>query len=485
MSSIKGNLSAFKTARNTSKQGSAELQLIDEATEGCENPDMEKFRVLTRRMENITDKNALYELVRRMRKKLKAYDHSTVMNTLFLIDILMDESHSEFHMAMTHRKMLNQLCKVVDLVKSGDKAREQESEKCLELIGKWSHRFRHQLAIGRPFVDTQHILEKKGYVFPKAETSSAPRESARPHLSGSPTERRQIVGNVTRMLQEMITSASSPKDVQENEVIVQLTDQCRGFQRELAALLSTEEDSSKLDELLSLNEQVLQAIQMFDKTTGGEAPSTSTAPIHRGAPNRNTSRETSEGERRPSFDLESFIMQSTGGDNHASGDTRSVASDSSADSFDIVIPGNESPGHHNIETSMQNLQLHGQSNAPAPTYTSAATSAEHTGWGKVQAPPPPAPVMNQHYQGQYTLLPHAAPPANWPLGGLTSSWSQNQQQQQQQQQHQPAYQQPPNAAQQHYHTSGIQAPPPPPQTRPSAPPVPQQGEPNPFQNLAM
>ena len=79
----------------------------------------------------VTEKND------RMRKKLKESSHSVVMNALVLMETLMTECHTDFHLAMGNRKLANQMVKVIKMNKiETNAARQEELDMCLKLIKK-------------------------------------------------------------------------------------------------------------------------------------------------------------------------------------------------------------------------------------------------------------------------------------------------------------------------------------------------------------
>eukprot|EP00516_Mucochytrium_quahogii_P006803 CAMPEP_0203763234 /NCGR_PEP_ID=MMETSP0098-20131031/15893_1 /ASSEMBLY_ACC=CAM_ASM_000208 /TAXON_ID=96639 /ORGANISM=" , Strain NY0313808BC1" /LENGTH=480 /DNA_ID=CAMNT_0050657867 /DNA_START=173 /DNA_END=1615 /DNA_ORIENTATION=- len=261
---------------------------INAATSGRALPSEEVNMSVCEKIKLVADAKVLAEVVKMLRKKVKASEHSTVMNTLVLMEVLMKNCSMDFHMAMSNKKLMKAMTSIIKTSdKTSDPVRREESDMCLKLIRLWGEAFGQQPHVGKVFVDTYRSLRKKGYSFPDTHSveyvpnapsraPAAPQQSTRLN-SLSPEERKEMVYNVAGMLTEILLNASTKEEVIENDLVGELVGQCNTFQNEIARMLSEGEDQD-IDGLLALNEKVLntlilhkRAVKFGPKSANGES----------------------------------------------------------------------------------------------------------------------------------------------------------------------------------------------------------------------
>jgi hypothetical protein len=250
--------------------------MVDACTDKSPTTRPELFHEVREALDGLVEPHELYLVVRRMRKKLKSKQHACVMSVLLLFELLMNELGSDFHLAVaTHRKLPLQMNQVIKAgatpLAAGAKPvggeRQARADKCLELVAQWGERFRTKIAIGRPFVEWLAALKTK-WRFPDPEPVAA-----RPALAAaaSPAQQLAVVDNVTSMLAELIVGAGSREAVRSDEIILQLAEQCRGFQVEIATLLSSAEER-ELPGLLGLNEKIVDVLALHASALANGPP---------------------------------------------------------------------------------------------------------------------------------------------------------------------------------------------------------------------
>lgn len=258
----------------------------------------------------VEDQRVLSQVVRVVRKQLKPLNkhrlsphdrHFTRINALGLIDLLMLEGHVDMHIAFANQKFLAQLVK---LIKKSNKAKakrsrpaedkllcQEESDRSLALIACWGKRFQNDIAVGRLFVETYDSLQRKGYSFPDIGQFRQPL-TGRQNLGciESIEQQETLILNTTLMLEDMIYAcASSGEPLQGNEVAQQLLEQCQGYQREIASILSSgsvsisssSEKDGQVGNMLALNERIIEVCQLHSTALAGDVlPVRSASVLH-------------------------------------------------------------------------------------------------------------------------------------------------------------------------------------------------------------
>ncbi|GBG35189.1 Hypothetical Protein FCC1311_114122, partial [Hondaea fermentalgiana] len=293
------------TASYYASKGKADSELFNliEAAVNGDGPDEALNAQIATKVHGIKEPKQLADIVRRLRKKLKIPDHNIVMNTFVLLETLMDEFHPDLIMAVSIPKMMKQFMRLIKAGKQGGRSKQEEADKALALLEMWSAKYRERPAMAKNILDTFALLQRKGVAYNDSSreanvTSAASATRSSGHTGGatgggsrsalsqattqlqglSPQEQDSVISNATAMLEELVYNVSSKEEAASNDLITELVQQVKGFQNVIAAKLSQEEDASRMDILIKLNERVLNALSLHKRAVEVGPPSADTKP---------------------------------------------------------------------------------------------------------------------------------------------------------------------------------------------------------------
>mmetsp|Transcript_14457 Transcript_14457/g.27992 ORF Transcript_14457/g.27992 Transcript_14457/m.27992 type:complete len:670 (-) Transcript_14457:217-2226(-) len=302
------------TASYYASKGRADHELFDslEAAVNGQGPDERLNREISEKVSGINDPRQLAEIVRRLRKKLKSSDHNVVMNTFVLYETMMENAHADLLMAMSFRKTMQQFIKVIKSgsSKSASRKKQIEGDRALALLETWNAKYLNQPAMAKGIIDTYDLLRRKGVTYNDSSRSNGdfeegagarssaasggrasskkskskgkggtPLANANAQLSGLAfPEQASLIANVTSMLEELVFNVTSKEEAAKGDLIVELVEQCKGFQTVIAAKLSQEEDAEKMEALLKLNDRVLSVLELHKRAVTVGPPSADQKP---------------------------------------------------------------------------------------------------------------------------------------------------------------------------------------------------------------
>jgi len=289
--SLRGLSAAYHASRRSEEMADPTLAAAVEAV--CQTGAFDYAHALqiTETVKSVHDPRTLQEIVRRLRKKLKPGNyHEVQLNSLAMLAVLMQECGPDLHLAVSNRKLMLQMTKMVKVgAKKGATRFERfAADRVLELIETWGNRFHLQQALVPDICNAYEDLKKKKYAFPGKSTfgeifersspsdrdprlkPSAPRPTL--DLATNVQEQADTIRNTVQMLAEMLFNAKSKVEVKNNEIINELVEHCSGIQNQIARELSAENENN-FETLLGLNDQLVEVLFLHKRSVEVGPPS--------------------------------------------------------------------------------------------------------------------------------------------------------------------------------------------------------------------
>ncbi|KAG6422767.1 hypothetical protein SASPL_113148 [Salvia splendens] len=336
-----------------------------------------------------TDPRQAKDALKIIKKKLRSKSPKTQLLALFVLDTLSKNCGELIFQLIVERDILSEMVKIV-LKKPDLNVRE----KILVLIDTW------QEALGGIFPEysaAYNELKSDGVEFPPREETSLtlfdppqthtiaettfPYEDAdieatlESDASGLSPEEIQTAEGLTDVLMEMLT-ALDPNNSQD-EIIVDLLDQCRSYQKRVTVLVNETTDENLLCRGLALNDSLQRVLRRHDDIIAHGTPvqvAKTEAPV---APLMNVDHEDEESEddfsqltRRSSRDALKGLAQKT--------DLSDDVYETDRSSRALGSTSSDVPPHSSSRNSFP---------PPSPTHSSSSSDDD-----VIYPPPPPPPL---------------------------------------------------------------------------------------------